>query len=101
MSQKEKNAIKKMLHQKNCWVKKEFECQKQLSAKKIGSEKHFAPKQILGAKNLAQKNFMLGKASKKKVKLGLLAEVEGAGGLSLRGVQGPNPVIRYFFIALK
>ena len=36
---------------------------------------------------------------KKKVKLGLLAEVGGAGGL--RGVQGPNPVIRYFFIALK
>ena len=35
----------------------------------------------------------------KKVKLGLLAEVGGAGGL--RGVQGPNPVIRYFFIALK
>ena len=29
----------------------------------------------------------------------LLAEVGGAGGL--RGVQGPNPVIRYFFIALK
>ena len=36
---------------------------------------------------------------KKKVKLGLLAEVGGGGGL--RGVQGPNPVIRYFFIALK
>ena len=32
---------------------------------------------------------------KKKVKLGLLAEVGGAGGL--RGVQRPNPVIRYFY----
>ena len=40
-----------------------------------------------------------GRLQKKKVKLGLLAEVGGAGGL--RGVQGPNPVIRYFFIALK
>ena len=38
-----------------------------------------------------------GRLQKKKVKLGLLAEVGGAGGL--RGVQGPNHVIRYSLIA--
>ena len=36
---------------------------------------------------------------KKKVKLGLLAEVRA--GRRLRGCWGPNPVIRYFLIALK
>ena len=36
---------------------------------------------------------------KKKVKLGLLAEVRAGG--RLRGGWRPNPVIRYFFIALK
>ena len=41
----------------------------------------------------------LGKASKKKVKLGLLAEVRA--GRRLRGGRGPNPVISYLFIALK
>ena len=45
---------------------------------------------------LAFKKFLREVFQKNLVTLGLLAEVRGS--MNMRGVKGPNPVIRYFLI---